>query len=204
VLVVDNEEADRRLLADVLGPLGFEVTIAASGEEALQALALAPVFDAVFVDLAMPGIDGWETIRRLRAAGHRMPVAVVSANAFDKRLDHDVGLPADDFLVKPVRVDELLDWLGRALQLDWRYAPPAPAEPTASAGSLPPPAMLRALQEALSLGHVRGVARRIDAIVAADPAHAVFAARLRLLARDFRYDAMTELISKALHEPRAA
>ena len=202
VLAVDNEEADRRLLADLLQPLGFEIETAASGEEALERLRRAPPFDAVFMDLAMPGIDGWETIRRLRAAGHTMPLAVVSANAFDKKLENAVGLPADDFLVKPVRLDELLDWLGRQLQIGWieaeRAAAPAPL-PAADA-PLPPPALLRALQEAVSLGHVRGIGRQLDAIEAADAAYAAFAGRLRLLARRFQYGAMNDLLRKALDE----
>ncbi|MCU0969877.1 MAG: ATP-binding protein, partial [Rubrivivax sp.] len=103
LLIVDNEEADRRFVADALQPLGFDVATAASGEEALSMLATPAVvrYDAVFVDLAMAGIDGWETIRRLREAGHAMPLAVVSANAFEARTDNPVGLAREDFLVKP-------------------------------------------------------------------------------------------------------
>src|SRR4030095_119502 len=65
VLVVDNEEADRGLLADVLGPIGFQVLTATGGEEALQCLSEHPV-DAILMDLAMPGLEGWGTIRRVR------------------------------------------------------------------------------------------------------------------------------------------
>lgn len=206
VLTVDNEEADRRLLADLLQPLGFVVEEAASGEDALVRLQQSGPFDAVFMDLAMPGIDGWETIRRLRAAGHAMPVAVVSANAFDKRLENDVGLPSEDFLVKPVRMTELLDWLGTRLRLQWQHAAPRVAEPALSpVAEVPPPApLLKALQDAVNLGHVRGVARQLDAIEAADPAHSAFAARMRLLAREFRFEAMNEQIARVLHERRAA
>jgi signal transduction histidine kinase/CheY-like chemotaxis protein len=204
VLVVDNEEADRRLLLDVLRPLGFEVQTAASGEEALALLgapdAVPP--DALFMDLAMPGIDGWETLRRVRAAGLLMPAAVVSANAFDRKLDNPVGLPPEDFIVKPVRLPELLDWLGARLALQWvtldRPAPastgPAPEE------RVPPAARLQALQQALNLGHVRGIGQQLDAIEAADPAHASFVARLRAMARQYRFDAMTDLLKKALDE----
>ncbi|MCA0242392.1 MAG: response regulator [Proteobacteria bacterium] len=213
LLVVDNEEADRRLLLDVLQPLGFELQTAASGEEALALLAApgAAPPDALFVDLAMPGIDGWETLRRLRQTHPALPAAVVSANAFDRKLDNPVGLPPEDFIVKPVRIAELLDWLGRRLQLQWigvepPAAPaPAAAPPDPQSERLPPAPALQALQRALSLGHVRGVGRQIDAIEAADPAHAAFVARLRLLARQFRFDAMNDLLSKALHdEPRPA
>jgi signal transduction histidine kinase/CheY-like chemotaxis protein len=208
ILVVDNEEADRRLLVDLLQPLGFEVSTAASGEGALASLAAPGAMppDAVFMDLAMPGIDGWQTIRRLRAAGHAMPLAVVSANAFDKRLDNDVGLPSDDFLVKPVRMEELLDWLGQRLALCWttrertQQAPVVPAAPQ----TLPPTAQLQALQEAVSLGHVRGIGRMLDAMAGANPGHAVFVARMRTLAGQFRYEVMNDLIGKAMNETRAA
>ena len=118
VLVVDNEQVDRELLAQVLAPLGFEVRLAADGHECLALLrGLRP--DAILMDLAMPGIDGWETLRRLRReALSDAPVAIVSANAFDRGLDNDLGVMPADFVLKPVRLGELLDWLGRALALE--------------------------------------------------------------------------------------
>jgi signal transduction histidine kinase/purine-cytosine permease-like protein/CheY-like chemotaxis protein len=99
LLVVDNEEVDRTLLAGRLEALGFEVVQASSGTAALAWLSepavpgAAPVApDAILMDLAMPGIDGWATIRALREQGlSRAPVAIVSANAFDKGADNDVG-----------------------------------------------------------------------------------------------------------------
>jgi CheY-like chemotaxis protein len=159
------------------------------------------------MDLAMPGIDGWQAIRRLRDAGHAMPLAVVSANAFDKRLDNDVGVPSEDFIVKPVRVAELLDWLGTRLALRWVPAEPRPeAAPAATASApqtLPPAEQLRALGDAVSLGHVRAIGRLLDAMAGASPAHAAFVARMRALAGQFRYEVMNELISKALNGSRA-
>jgi hypothetical protein len=87
---------------------------------------------AILMDLAMPGIDGWETIRSLRRLDlSAAPVAIVSANAFDKGLDNDVGIMPEDFITKPVRLDELLDWLGRQLGLQWLATPPSP--PTSAA-----------------------------------------------------------------------
>jgi CheY-like chemotaxis protein len=126
LLVVDNEETDRRLVTERLQPLGFTLLQAATGEEALALLTHEPV-DAVFMDLAMPGIDGWQAIRALREMGLvHTPVAIVSANAFDKGLDNDLGIGRDDFLVKPVRREQLLAWLGARLALQWTEGPAAP------------------------------------------------------------------------------
>jgi len=132
LLVVDNEEPDRELLVQLLAPMGFELRTAASGQACLDLLASGWRPDAIFMDLAMPGIDGWETLRRLHAAGHSaIHLAIVSANAFDKGLDNDVGIAPDDFIVKPVRHTELLGWLARRLDLRWRYE--ASASPSATA-----------------------------------------------------------------------
>ncbi|GAB4035442.1 MAG: ATP-binding protein [Rubrivivax sp.] len=191
ILVVDNEEADRTLLADLLQPLGFLVEGADSGEAALARLADAaqPRPDAVFMDLAMPGIDGWETIRRLRAAGFGdIPLAVVSANAFDRGLDHDVALPEADFLVKPVRLAKLLDWLGERLALTWS-APPPPAAPAAPE-VLPAREQLQALRALVAQGWMRGIQGKLDEIERSDAAAAAFVARLRGMAQRFELEAL--------------
>ena len=143
ILVVDNEEPDRELLLQLLEPLGFELRQAASGHDALDLLATGYRPHAIFMDLAMPGIDGWETLRRVRQM--RLPdvqCAIVSANAFDKALDNDVDIRPEDFIVKPVRHRELLDWLERRLGLQWQYdeaaeAPTGPAPTAASAAPAP-------------------------------------------------------------------
>ena len=217
IWVVDNEEVDRGLIVSLLQPLGFTIRQAASGEECLRALQEAggALPDAIFMDLAMPGIDGWETLRRIRAQGllpAGTPAAIVSANAFDKGLDNDVGIEPGDFLVKPVRVSELLDWLGRRLALQWIEAEAPAAEPVlhapgASARPQVPevplridPERLRALRDAIGIGHVRGVMRELDRIEAAQPECAGLVGRLRALARQFQLDAMNGLLRRTLDE----
>ncbi len=205
VLVVDNEEVDRDLLVNVLTPLGFDVRCAATGHECLALLRECRP-DAILMDLAMPGIDGWETIRRLRRDGlSQAPVAIVSANAFDRGLDNDAGITPADFVLKPVRKAELLDWLGRAVALEWMHAPLPPAEPVAGpalpsvdAGFVvPAEARLRALDEMIKLGYFRGIVKLLDEIEAETPACAAFVAHLRRLARQFQLDAMTGVLRKA-------
>ncbi len=106
VLVVDDEPAVRRALERALRLDNHEVSLAADGEEALDALASAPA-DAVILDILMPKLDGLEVCRRLRKAGDRTPVLMLTArDAIDDRVKGlDVG--ADDYLVKPFALREL-------------------------------------------------------------------------------------------------
>jgi two-component system response regulator MprA len=106
VLVVDDEPAVRRALERALRLENHEVAFAADGEEALDALATEPA-DAVILDVMMPKLDGLEVCRRLRKAGDRTPVLMLTArDAIDDRVEGlDVG--ADDYLVKPFALREL-------------------------------------------------------------------------------------------------
>ncbi|RYF43167.1 MAG: response regulator [Comamonadaceae bacterium] len=198
VLVVDNEEADRELLVHLLEPLGFELRTAASGHDALDLLAAGLAPDAILMDLAMPGIDGWETIRRLRRLSHvQARIAIVSANAFDKGLENDMGIPSEDFILKPLRHSELLDWLERQLGLRWLEAPPPPPAPAPrpGAGRRPDAAAMEALQEVVQLGYYRGILTKLDEIDAAQPECMDFTAGLRALARQFQFEAIARRLA---------
>jgi two-component system, OmpR family, response regulator MprA len=107
ILVVDDEPAVREAVDRALRLEGYDTQLAADGAEALEALAdRAP--DALVLDLLMPHVDGLEVCRRLRAAGDRTPVLVLTAR--DAVPDRVRGLDAgaDDYLVKPFALEELL------------------------------------------------------------------------------------------------
>jgi len=107
ILVVDDEPSVRDALDRALRMDGYKVQLAADGTEALEALAQqAP--DAVVLDVLMPELDGLEVCRRLRAAGDRIPVLMLTAR--DAVPDRVRGLDAgaDDYVTKPFRLAELL------------------------------------------------------------------------------------------------
>jgi two-component system, OmpR family, response regulator MprA len=106
ILVVDDEPAVRTALQRALALERYEVDLAADGEEALDRLAVSPP-DAIVLDVAMPRLDGLEVCRRLRQAGDRTPVLMLTArDAIDDRVEGlDAG--ADDYLVKPFALREL-------------------------------------------------------------------------------------------------
>jgi len=199
VLVVDNEEPDRELLVRVLEPLGFELRTAASGHDALDLLATGYRPDAILMDLAMPGIDGWETIRRAQRFGlPKTHIAIVSANAFDKGLDNDVGIVPEDFVLKPVRHSELLDWLERRLALVWTDAAvaavalPREAQPTQV---LPSEPWLVALRELAGLGYYRGIMNKLDELEAAESQCSVFINDMRGLTRQFQFETLLQRLT---------
>ena len=107
ILVVDDEPAVRDALQRALRLEGYEVELAADGAEALRRLASSAP-DALVLDLLMPHVDGLEVCRRLRAAGDQTPVLVLTAR--DAVSDRVAGLDAgaDDYLVKPFALEELL------------------------------------------------------------------------------------------------
>jgi DNA-binding response OmpR family regulator len=106
ILVVDDEPAIVTVVRERLEREGFLVQAVASGEEALAHLDADPA-DLVVLDVMLPGIDGFEVLRRLRSAGNRVPVIVLTAK--DEDVDKIVGLElgADDYLVKPFNPREL-------------------------------------------------------------------------------------------------
>jgi two-component system response regulator MprA len=106
VLVVDDEPAVRRALERALTLDSYEVSLAADGQEALDAIATDPP-DAVVLDIMMPRVDGLEVARRMRKAGDRTPILMLTArDAIDDRVEGlDIG--ADDYLVKPFALREL-------------------------------------------------------------------------------------------------
>jgi DNA-binding response OmpR family regulator len=106
ILVVDDEPAIVTVVRERLEREGFAVRAVASGEEALAHMDADPA-DLVVLDVMLPGMDGFEVLRRLRGAGHTVPIIVLTAR--DEEVDKIVGLElgADDYLVKPFNPREL-------------------------------------------------------------------------------------------------
>jgi len=109
VLVVDDNEQNRQLARATLEMEGFEVRLASSGLEALSAFAERQP-DCVLLDVRMPGIDGLETCRRLRAlpGGQDVPVLFLTALRDLETFDAALAAGGDDFLTKPVQPTEIL------------------------------------------------------------------------------------------------
>src|SRR5947208_13015442 len=109
ILVVDDERAVRESLRRALELEGYDVELAPDGRAALERLeAKNDQPDAVVLDVLMPGVDGLEVCRRLRATGNRVPVLMLTAR--DEVESRVAGLDAgaDDYVTKPFALEELL------------------------------------------------------------------------------------------------
>jgi DNA-binding response OmpR family regulator len=133
-LLVDDDHELARLLRDYLGPHGVSVDHVEDGLRALERLgSAADPYDIVLLDVMLPGIDGFEVCRRIRAS-RAVPIVMLTARGDDA--DRVVGLEigADDYLPKPFNPRELLARMRAVLRR--AHPPPAPSEASEPAGPI--------------------------------------------------------------------
>jgi CheY-like chemotaxis protein/HPt (histidine-containing phosphotransfer) domain-containing protein len=156
VLVAEDNVVNQRLALLVLQKLGYRAEVTANGLEALQALEREP-YDVVLMDVQMPTMDGLEATRRIHQRwpqGRRPRIIAATASAMPEEREACLAAGMDDYLSKPIRVDELVAAL-RRWQPHVAPQPTAPAgESDVVAGVLHPPALER-LQE--TIGDDRGL-----------------------------------------------
>jgi len=107
ILVIDDDDKITSLLRRSLAFEGYEVSTAANGPAGLGIVADKSA-DLVILDVMMPGIDGWEVCRRLRTAGVNVPVLMLTAKDDVQDRVKGLDLGADDYLVKPFALEELM------------------------------------------------------------------------------------------------
>ena len=184
VLVVDDIATNRLLLLDLCEHWGFRVRQAGDGAEALATcLAPAAAIDAVLVDQFMPGMDGWEFLRRMREtpALRRLPAVLISASAAQKPAGFPPGVDFDLELGKPLDQKALLCFLCLGMGLVEQPLPACP-RPNATV-PVPVPVALPAdelakFRQLLHLGRVVAIAQWAQDLAATDPAYGDFAERV--------------------------
>lgn len=132
IFIVDDEPGLRSMIEDYLGMQGFKVSGAESGAE-LDLLMTSKIPDLILLDINMPGESGFSIVRRLRGTAERMGVIMLTANADETSKLVALGHGADDYLIKPFEVRELLARVRSVL----RRVPPRPLEAQRPRRSLP-------------------------------------------------------------------
>ncbi|MFN8419986.1 MAG: PAS domain S-box protein [Anaerolineae bacterium] len=186
ILVVDDRAENRSVLREMLQPLGFEISEAVNGLECLEIVSTTH-FDAILLDLRMPGLGGLETIKRLRQSQQETNhvLIAISASAFDHNRTESILAGANGFLAKPFRLQRLLDVLGQNLKLDWiieEYLVPT-ADGDVIPLILPPEKVLSQLYDLVLQGDVRCIQVQCQQLANEYP---TFAATVSNLAKSFK------------------
>jgi PAS domain S-box-containing protein len=164
ILIVDDVESNRKILQDLLIPLGFFLAEAVDGEQALeQAQRFKP--DVIIMDVKMPMRDGLEATRSLReqAQFKNTPIFILSAGVFAEQQAEAIAAGATTFLVKPLQTEALLAALEHYADIRWQLI-----EPTADRSALttmpvaPPLDVLQTLQRLAQRGDVDGLLQQLN------------------------------------------
>lgn len=169
ILMVDDEPMHRALIGDFLIPLGFDVLEAPNAQVALQILDARSI-DLFLLDVHMPLVDGWELAERLRSRGINAPIIMLSANAIEGHRSEMTNRLHDEYLIKPVHLDQLLDKIGSVLDIHWEYdnhpleTPSGANDRNDAAAPLHDRQQLTRLADMAGIGYLSGVLETLDAL----------------------------------------
>ncbi|GAB2859862.1 hypothetical protein GCM10027277_30490 [Pseudoduganella ginsengisoli] len=204
VLVIDDQDGNRAMLADLLEGLGFVTWEAVDGQTGLDSMQ-RDLPDLVITDIAMPGIDGLELMRIMRADPmlRHLPIIAVSASISQAGEAASLDAGANVFLPKPIDQPALLQHIGACLRLRWITGmAPAPVDvPTDTPMLAPPPADIEQLYALAMTGNMRSIHRFATELAARDDRYRPFAARLQALADGYQSRAILALAQQHLGLP---
>ena len=205
ILVVDDLPENREIIRQMLEPLGFMIEELESGPECLQQL---DVIDPglVILDLMMPGMDGYETARKIRELDPQVPILASSASVFTDNQRRSFLAGCNDFLAKPVRLDDLLVMVQRYLRVQWIFEADhsfAFAEEAFKSSGLtsliiPSVEICRSIQALVHRGDVKRIHEQVDRLEEEDPCYGPFVEQIRQLLRKFKIDEIDIYIEQAM------
>jgi signal transduction histidine kinase/CheY-like chemotaxis protein len=198
VLIADDVEDNRELLAQILGPVGFEIRLACDGKQAIKEFeSWQP--HLILMDFRMPVMDGHEAILRIRATagGKQVKIIAVTASAMDENRQELMGIGADDFIGKPFHEAELFRKIQTHLGVEFLYAEgrtaPAPeemAELTPEFLSCLSHDLIHLMREAVIAADLDQLLAHIEEVEVSAPQ---IARELRRLAEQFEYQKLLGL-----------
>ena len=195
LLIVDDQLEHRQLLLSILEPLGFYLTEAESGESCLEKVAEQPP-DLILLDISMTGMDGVETALQLRDRDWRMPIIVLSANAYANDRVAALNAGCNDFLAKPINVESLMHKLKLYLSLNWQYREQSVIVAVDPSRQLktPPPAILQNCVDCMRIGDILGLKKVLAELLGVHPEYREFFSKLQQLAEQFQIGEIRRLL----------
>ncbi|MEN0035585.1 MAG: ATP-binding protein [Cellvibrio sp.] len=210
LMLVDDEASHRQLTRAMLEPIGFSIIELDNPLLALDRLAQeidhGNCPDLIMLDVSMPGLNGWQLAKQLREAGFNSPIIMVSADASEGKdlplHDNTEITPLHDaYVIKPVRINLLLDHIGRLLNLVWRYEKQEliPTEINLiEAYELPAENHLDDIAHLAAIGHKKGLQTKIQELEKTGAAHPAFIHELKSLTSNFQFEKILALVDAEL------
>ena len=212
VLIIDDRGENRILLIEVLESIGFAALEASNGREGLD-MAATHEPDLIITDIAMPVMDGFELMAEIRSHPtlKQTPMIVSSASVFETDQQKSFQAGADDFLPKPVQVEDLLKMLQKHLQLEWIYEEKSRsiaqkdsriADEAKNSSSIVPPerAELEQLYDLTMMGNLQGIEIACLDLEQQNVVYEPFARELRKYANSFALDKIEQFIEQYLEK----
>ncbi len=197
VMVVDDEPAHRRLISDLLSPLGFYVVEAEDSRSCLSMLnSFKP--NIFLIDIQMPGMNGIELSKVIKSKMGNIPIVIISANA-SQDLDRETSLHNfDDYLYKPIKLNSLLGRLSKYLNISWNYDPEIIHNPdliAVSDSELPEPSICKQIAAQAEIGHLNGLRLIADELTENQAASEEFISRLKQNIQAVRLTEIVDMVS---------
>jgi len=197
IMVVDDRWENISFFRSLLETVGFEIIEAENGADALEKLQNCQA-DLIITDLIMPVMNGWEFLQKLRELPDFKNIPVIASSASVKSLDSSREVPGcNDFIVKPINAEKLLEKIGNLLKLKWIYETIGKTKSSkVIEGEIvrPPSSELELLKEALLMGDfdcIEAEAKRLQELGAK---YEPFGAKILELAENYQQEAIEKLI----------
>lgn len=205
ILIVDDQWENRSIILKFLESIGFACFEASNGQEGLnQAVEIQP--NLIVTDLGMPVMDGFEMIQTLRKSPqlNQVPIIVSSASVFESDKSKSLASGGNEFLPKPVQMDDLLKLLQNYLQLEWIYEEDSSQtkdvvntqsqDQNLQLMIAPPAAELDKLFDLAMRGNIKGIQMALNELEESNHNFVVFATKIRQLAENFQLKPIRDLI----------
>lgn len=190
LLIVDDDENHRHLMIDILKPLGCSIDQAQDGAVAKDMLQ-QKVYDLVLVDVAMPVMDGWQLAHWVNQNQAQTKIIMLSGNPRD--LENNQAIHYDNYLTKPVNLNQLLNQISDSLGLKPKTTQPIRSTPSLAKLRLNP-TDFAALQNMLQIGHVNGLTSYLTAMYEDNRINTAEHDHLMKLVKDMNLSQLNQLI----------
>ncbi|MDM8564002.1 response regulator [Candidatus Marithioploca araucensis] len=201
-MVVDDQLENRSVLIHLLTPLGFEVVEVSDAKKCMEKAHLFQP-DVILMDLIMPSTNGFEATQLIRQSTELKDVVIiaVSASAFEDYRKKSLAVGCNDFIAKPINLDEMLEKLREHLGLEWNYEikPPTSEKKFEDQPIVAPPKnVVKILYNLAMQGDVAALLKQAAQLEKDDEKWIPFAKELQRLTNEFKIQKVRELIEPYL------